>query len=274
MLFKSALATGLLAADAAARCASPAPSAQQLAKARQFGVLEAELLQTGASTDKGPVEIDVYMHSVSANPSHLLSDKAFKDQFDVLAGTLVSYGFHMNLVKTARTVNAEWGNPDNVLTMQKALRQGHYRDLNLYFVDKIDDQNNTGSCYLPDIAPEGTDEFFRDGCLLLYGSEPGGALGPGYNLGKTAIHEFGHWLGLMHTFEGGCTGKGDGIADTPAQESASSGCPVGRDSCPTMPGLDPIHNFMDYSNDDCYESFTPDQKARMHSSWNHYRAGK
>jgi hypothetical protein len=55
-------------------------------------------------------------------------------------------------------------------------------------------------------------------------------------------------FGLLHTFQGNsCSGSGDSIADTPQQISATSGCPIGRDSCPSVAGLDPIHNYMDYS---------------------------
>lgn len=55
-------------------------------------------------------------------------------------------------------------------------------------------------------------------------------------------------MGLLHTFQGySCTGTGDLIADTPVQIDATRGCPVGLDTCPDQPGLDPIHNYMDYS---------------------------
>ena len=74
----------------------------------------------------------------------------------------------------------------------------------------------------------------------------------GYNLGKTAVHEVGHWFGLLHTFQDNTCDSGDAgdfIDDTPRQSVSTDGCPVGKDSCPDQPGLDPIHNFMDYGTD-------------------------
>ena len=72
--------------------------------------------------------------------------------------------------------------------------------------------------------------------------------------GLTAVHEFGHWFGLIHTFQGAsCTGPGDLIADTRQQSSPTRNCPSSRISCPNLPypqpPEDPIHNFMDYSGD-------------------------
>ena len=66
---------------------------------------------------------------------------------------------------------------------------------------------------------------------------------------------------------------GDYVDDTPQESTSTSGCPAGKDSCPNDVGLDPIHNYMDYSTDQCYNQFTPEQVQRMHSMFTLYRAG-
>jgi len=92
-----------------------------------------------------------------------------------------------------------------------------------------------------------------------------------YDQGETATHEVGHWLNLAHTFEGACNNWGDHVDDTPPEATPTSGCPAGKDTC-SEPGLDPIHNYMDYSYDQCYTEFTLGQALRMQDAWLFYRA--
>jgi hypothetical protein len=98
-----------------------------------------------------------------------------------------------------------------------------------------------------------------------------------YNLGMSLVHEAGHWLGLLHTFEGGCDAGGsggDGVADTPAEAGPAFGCPKrSRNSCPRLPGNDLSSNVMSYVDDACMRGVTKGQAARMQAMWAAYRAG-
>ncbi len=94
----------------------------------------------------------------------------------------------------------------------------------------------------------------------------------GYNLGDTVIHETGHWLGLYHTFQGGCSAQGDLVADTPVRgASPSFGCDRRRDTCTADPGFDPVANFMDYSLDLCMNRFTAGQVQRIDAAFEKWR---
>lgn len=80
-----------------------------------------------------------------------------------------------------------------------------------------------------------------------------------YNLGRTLTHETGHWLGLRHIWGDANCGD-DFCADTPTQASESRGCQKGRVSCGTQ---NMVENYMDYSDDACFNIFTRDQKTRI-----------
>lgn len=114
-----------------------------------------------------------------------------------------------------------------------------------------------------------------DGVVAGYGffgssSLATGNFSPPFDKGRTMTHEVGHFLGLYHTFQGGCAGEnntsGDFCADTPAVASPNGGCsPI--NSCPTG-GNDMIQNYMDYTDDACMNIFTIEQKARITSVMN------
>lgn len=191
-----------------------------------------------------------------------------------------NYSVFFSLINTTFTVNDTWavgeGNDDTV--MKTALRQGNYSTLNIYFQTDLYG-SVLGNCELPtDIgtAPVDSSVYVLDGCNVQAGTMPNGSV-TDYNLGKTAVHETGHWLGLLHTFEGyACSGNGDYISDTPMQSTSTDGCPVkpAKDSCPSVAGIDAVNNYMDYSTDACYTNFTPLQEQRIADMWSTYRSGR
>lgn len=186
-----------------------------------------------------------------------------------LQGTAANTGFKFVLQETKRWSNNTWFTGVDTASTERAMktatRVGTASTLNVWSTDT----SNLGFATFPSWY---AGDPKMDGVVIKYTSVPGGSA-TNFNLGKTLTHETGHWMGLWHTFQGGCTKTNDEVADTPAQKSSTSGCPEGRDSC-RLEGLDPIHNYMDYSFDSCYNQFTNGQNNRMQSAWTAYRSGK
>lgn len=221
--------------------------------------------------------VDVYFHVIHDGATGNVSDKAIRDQIMVMNlgyGGMeggVNTGFSFKLVGIDRTDNAAWftagpGSPDD-RDMKATLHRGNASDLNIY--------SSTASAYLGWAYFPSTYKTNPtiDGLVIDWESmvHTSTRYLNRYDLGKTATHESGHWFGLYHVFQGGCNNWGDYVDDTPPQLIATRGCPLGQDSC-SEPGLDSIHNYMDYSYDSCYYEFSAGQRLRMQEQWLAFRA--
>jgi hypothetical protein len=230
-----------------------------------------------AARPAGSVIVQTHVHVITnTSGAGAVTAQEIADQITVLNR---SYGaetggadtpFRFVLAGTDTTANNSWYTATNGTAaeqqMKNALHEGDSGDLNLY-------TNNMGGGLLgwATFPWDYTSAPSQDGVVVLYKSLPLGTPLRHYNGGDTAVHEVGHWMGLYHTFQGGCANPGDFVSDTPAERSPAYGCPTGRNTC-SSPGVDPIRNFMDYTYDSCMNQLTPGQSARMDSITATYRS--
>lgn len=148
-----------------------------------------------------------------------------------------------------------------------------YKYLNIWVVESINGGGVLGYATFP-TSLGGNPNL--DGVVIgeeYFGRGEGTPAGA-FNLGRTTTHEIGHWLGLFHTFQGGCVGlsptnctfQGDQVCDTPPTSGPNYGCPGPQNTClETVNDLpDQTVNFMDYANDACLLMFSQGQGDRMH----------
>ena len=104
----------------------------------------------------------------------------------------------------------------------------------------------------------------KDGIVLRYTAfgTSGTATAP-YHLGRTAVHEAGHWLGLKHIWGDRYCGD-DEVSDTPPQKGPTKGCPLTVvASCDNTSSGSMYMNYMDLTHDACTGMFTTGQRDRI-----------
>jgi len=262
-----------------AGCGCRSVSSEKLA---QVSTLEAqraaELTEAGVSLTAPagePQVIDVYFHVINQGKTARdgnVPAKQIRAQIQVLNEAYKDSGFQFRLADVDRTTNKRWYNAaadsSAETRMKRALRQGDSEDLNIYTANPSG--GLLGWATFPSdfkTAPR------QDGVVLLNSSLPGGSGAP-YNEGDTGTHEVGHWMGLFHTFQqekGGGLPLGDLVKDTPKHEVNYGKPKEGTDTLPKKPGLDPIHNYMNYTDDAWMSEFTPGQLTRMQEQWQLFR---
>jgi Pregnancy-associated plasma protein-A/GEVED domain len=168
-----------------------------------------------------------------------------------------------------RTQTGEtWFDPDTETDDMKSAPDGiagwdPYSYLNIWICDISSGATGgfvtAGYAYLPIGGVVGSD---IDGLVLDYDYGIGGG-------SRTATHEVGHYLGLLHPWADGGCGSDDGMDDTPVTDEATFSC--ANSNLMNCGVLTQYENFMDYAN--CEVMFTNDQSAYMNALLLDERAG-
>ncbi len=245
------------------RCGNPNPP---------FTIPENKSFRKSPSTI---VSIPVVFHVIYDNNGNgNVPESQLQAQIDTLNATHFRAGsqFSFYLAAITRTNNLQWWNlyfssrnpAETQMTDTLAIDPKHA--FNIYLTQLGDMYG-----WVIHFPWEVAEDSKQNGIIIDYRTLPGGSI-PNFNYGYTIVHEGGHYLGLYHTFQNGCRHNGDEVNDTPYQDTTHvSECDDNLDTCPFEPGLDPVHNYMNYTDDLCYREFTNGQMLRASSITGQYR---
>ncbi|MBL7742882.1 MAG: T9SS type A sorting domain-containing protein [Chitinophagaceae bacterium] len=246
---------------------------------------KAQSANTSARLQQGVIKIPVVVHILYHQPGENISDQRVNSQIEML-----NKCFRRQNADTANTpASFKALSADCEIEFQLAISDPQRRntsgvihkytpvvewqmDDKMKFASEMGDDAwnpsgylNIWVCNLKRIAGYASlpgSEASKDGIVIDY-SVFGTNGSSGYEMGKTAVHEVAHWLGIKHIWGDAYCGD-DLVEDTPKQGNYTTGCPTGaRVSCTNGPAGDMYMNYMDYTNDACINLFTEGQKTRM-----------
>ena len=211
-----------------------------------------------------PKRIGLAFHVLHQGGEENVSLESIQAQVDVLNERFIGTEFSFYLALVTRTNNVDWvtlsneGVPSKTITDALLIDPDHM--INVFVGDMVDGALGW-SVFTDSADPQ------RHAIVLDFVALPGGPFDPDFDTGITLVHEMGHYFSLRHPYERGCLEdptKGDFVGDTPpAVESWFRQCPAVADSCPTLPGTDPVTNYMYATSDACRVTWSPGQIDRM-----------
>jgi len=220
------------------------------------------------------IKIPVLYHVNDQNPTNF--DVMLEDNIDVLNTSFAGSNFTFELFGINHFDNNNWDNitipsgsePSAFIDMKNELSKYPEYILNVYVTGIT---NAAGYATFPW-------DYSESNSLHGIVIDPGYITNGGetnFDSGEVLTHEVGHYLGVYHTFQGGCNGDGDKVDDTPYHlEPATAAdyfCSTTRNSCTSKPGNDPQNNFMNYVTTDCMTEFTDGQIERMETITNEHK---
>ncbi len=240
-------------------CGTPPPSpAEQLEVRRSLNAFASEFGLRTQFSQRVEIPVNFYVLRLD-DGSNDATDTQIANQVSVLSNAFSSFNISFHLNSIERVNDSRWSlNADN-RTIWNEIKQDlgtrAERILNVYIATY-----STGLLGRAVFPWEYAESDARNGVTIKYSTLPGGGEF-NYDEGDILVHEVGHYLGLYHTFQGGCTDPNDDVSDTPACELSYGKPPPTTNTCPS-PGFDPVHNYMGYVDNDWMWEFTPGQQER------------